>query len=65
MGSLFSRPKPPKPTPVVDPNDVANRRGEARLRRLNSEGAASTILTDAMERRAAANPRQTLVGMGG
>jgi hypothetical protein len=65
MGSLF-RPKAPKPDPVVDPNDVANRKGEARLRRLNSGGSASTILTDAMEARASGQPiRQALVGMGG
>lgn len=63
MGSLFGRPKPPKPTPVVDPNDVANRKGEARLRRLATGGSASTILTDAIERRQAASPRQSVVGM--
>lgn len=63
MGSLF-RPKAPKPTPTVDPNDVANRRGEARLTRAATGGAQSTILTDAMERRAGSSPRQTLVGMG-
>lgn len=57
MGSLF-RPKAPKPQPVVDPNDVANRKGEVRLRRMGSGGSASTILTDAVERR-----RQTVVGM--
>lgn len=66
MGSIFSRPKAPAPTPTVDPNDVANRKGEARLRRLNSGGSASTILTDAMEARAGqAQMRQALVGMGG
>lgn len=64
MASLF-RPKAPKPDPVVDPNDVANRRGEARLRKLASGGSSSTILTDAMEKRSASAPRQTLVGMGG
>ena len=66
MGSLFSKPKAPKPVPVVDPNDVATRKGEARLRRLNSGGSASTILTDAMEGRSGAQgQRQALIGMGG
>jgi len=62
MGSLFN-PKPPKPTPTIDPNDVANRKGEARLRRASLGGSASTILTDAVERRSASSPRQTLIGM--
>lgn len=62
MGSLF-KPKAPKPTPTIDPNDVSNRKGEARLRRAAAGGSASTILTDAIERRQAASPRQTLIGM--
>lgn len=61
MSSLF-KPKAPKPTPSIDPNDVSNRKGEARLRKA-AGGSASTILTDAMERRAAAAPRATLIGM--
>lgn len=65
MTALFSKPKPPKPAPTIDPNDVSNRKGESRLRRLASGGSASTILTDAMERRSGSAPRQTLVGMGG
>lgn len=64
MSSLFN-PKGPKPIPTIDPNDVSNRRGEARLRRAMGGGSVSTILTDAIQRRQAASPRQTLVGMGG
>lgn len=63
MGALFK--KPPPATPVVDPADVANRKGEARLRRMAGGGSVSTILTDAMAARSAASPRQTLIGMGG
>lgn len=62
MASLFG-PKPPKPTPTIDPNDIANRKGELRLRKAAGGGSASTILTDAIAKRAAASPRQTLVGM--
>lgn len=64
MGSLF-KPKASKPIPTIDPNDVSNRKGEARLRRAATGGSASTILTDAIEKRQASSPRQVLVGMGG
>jgi hypothetical protein len=64
MSSLF-KPKAQKPIPTIDPNDVSNRKGDARLRRAATGGSVSTILTDAIERRQAASPRQTLVGMGG
>lgn len=63
MTALFSSPKPPKPAPTIDPNDVANRRGESRLRRLATGGSAATLLTDRIETREAVRDRQRAVGM--
>jgi len=57
MGALFKTPKVAKAKPGVDPADTANRKGLARLARLNDGGSNSTILTDAMG-------RATLTGMG-
>ncbi len=64
MSGLFSRPSAPKPPPVVDPADTANRAANVRLRRLNEGGAGSTMLTARMGGRQGAAPRATVTGMG-
>lgn len=62
MSGLFKKPKVPKAKPGPDPADAENRRAMIRSARLNEGGAASTILTAAMQKQGAA--RSGVTGMG-
>lgn len=61
----WMRPKVPKPVAPVDPSDTANRRNDARTRRLASGGSNATFMTQAMEAAAGSKPTATLTGLGG
>lgn len=62
MSGLFGQPKV-KTSDVADPNDLENRRGALRARKVAQGGAGSTILTSAMGGGSSA-PRSILTGMG-
>jgi hypothetical protein len=62
MAGLFGGPDPPKPLPVVNPADTANRAGAALQRRLQAGGTNADQVSQQMA--PLASPRQpTLTGL--
>jgi hypothetical protein len=65
MSGIFTQPKVPRPTPVVNPEDTANRAAATRLRQLSGQGANSTALSSwASGSQTGGQAAPTLTGMG-